>query len=88
LQRGFCAKRRENQNIPPGPQWHRRTDIRLMQDRRQVESLRLVVIDRRGHLQPFTVADHLVEGPIAQPGHPLADLLGDEAHEVDHFSVV
>ena len=57
--------------------------VRPVQDRRQVDPLRLPMLDRLLHLQPIGSTDHLVHGAEPELRHVFAQLLGDEAHEVD-----
>ena len=57
--------------------------VRDREDRRDVETGRLPVIDRRPGVEGLDVTDHLVHGPEAELRHELPDLLGDELEEVD-----
>ena len=41
------------------------------------------MVDRRAHLEAIRPPDHLVDRPEAEARHVLADLAGDERHEVD-----
>ena len=50
---------------------------------REVEALRLPVLDHLALVEHLHLADHLVEGAVAQRRHQLAHLLGDEEEEVD-----
>ena len=53
------------------------------EDRRDVEAVRLPVVDRRLHVERLDVSDHLLHRAEPELGHQLADLLGDELEEVD-----
>ena len=53
-----------------------------MQDRGQVETGRLPVVDGPGDVEGADLADRLRQGPEPQLGQQLADLLGDELEEV------
>ena len=55
---------------------------RLIEDLRQVDALRLPVVDGRLGLEPIGAADHLVHGPEPELSHELAHVLGDEAEVV------
>jgi hypothetical protein len=49
---------------------------------RQVDALRLPVLRDVAHVEHVDAPDHLVDGAEAELGHDLAQLLGDEHHEV------
>ena len=66
-------------HLAPG---HRRRQVGQVQHGRQVEALRLPVIDGRLHVQAVGAADHVVDLPEAELGHQLAHFLGDEPEEV------
>ncbi len=53
------------------------------EDRREVEALRLPVLDRPVHVEHLDVADRLLDRAKAKGGEVLAHLLGDELEEVD-----
>ena len=55
----------------------------LVQQARQVDPLRLPVVDRRHHVEPVDPADHLVEAAEAELRHQLAHFLGDEEEIID-----
>ena len=55
----------------------------LVNSLREVEALGLPVLDHLALVEHLHLADHLVEGAIAQRGHQLAHFLGDEEEEVD-----
>lgn len=57
--------------------------LRHVEERLQVETLRLPVGDGAAGVEQLGVADGLFEGAEAQLGEELADLLGDELEEVD-----
>ena len=54
-----------------------------VQQRGQVQALRLPVVHGAGGVEQLGVADGLLEGAEAQLGEELADLFGDELEEVD-----
>ena len=54
-----------------------------VEERRQVQALRLPVVDGARRRRALGVADGLLDGAEAQLGEDLADLLGDELEEVD-----
>ena len=62
---------------------HFRAGFRLVEDLAEVDALGLPVLDGLAGLEPVGATHHLGNGAEAQLGHDLADLLGDEAHEVD-----
>ena len=53
------------------------------EDRREVEAVRLPVVDRRAGVEHLGVADRLGDRAEAERGEVLAHLLGDELEEVD-----
>ena len=55
--------------------------VRLVEDRREVETPRLPVLERRLDVELVDPADHLVHGPEAEFRHVLSDLLGQKAEE-------
>ena len=55
----------------------------LVEQLLEVEPARLPVADGALRVETLRLADHLVEGAIAQRGHDLAHLLGDEEEVVD-----
>ena len=57
--------------------------LRLGEQPREVEPLRLPVLDQRALVEHLHLPDHLVEGAIAELGHHLAHFLGDEEEVVD-----
>src|SRR5205823_4933727 len=58
--------------------------VRGVEDLRQVHALRLPVPGDVAHVQHVDAPDHVVDGAEAERCHDLAQLLGDEHHEVDH----
>src|SRR3954451_21037469 len=64
-----------DRNVLPG--------LRPVQDGREIQLLRLPVLDTLASLQLVCAADHLFEGPNAELGHELPDLLGTEEEVVD-----
>src|SRR5439155_21194424 len=62
--------------------------VRLLgrrEDRREIDPLRLPVLDRLVRLQAIDAANHLVERAEAELGHDLPSLLGDQEEEIDHM---
>ena len=57
--------------------------LRLVEDRREVEPLRLPVGDGGPGIEPVHPADHLVDRAEAELRHQLAKLLGEHEEEVD-----
>ena len=57
--------------------------LRLVEQLLEVEAARLPVADRPLLVEALRLADHLVEGAVAERGHDLAHLLGDEEEVVD-----
>ena len=55
-----------------------------VQEPREVELLCLEVLDVAHGRELVHAADHLVDRSEAEPRHVLAEVLGDEAEEVDH----
>ena len=58
--------------------------VRLVEQRRQVEAVRLPVVRGRLEVEALGAADHLVERAEAERRHELAHFLGDEAEERLH----
>src|SRR5213078_3825320 len=58
--------------------------VRGVEYLRQVHALRLPVPRDVAHVEHVDAPDHVVDGADAERGHDLAQLLGDEHHEVDH----
>src|SRR6266568_653228 len=58
--------------------------VRHVQYRRQIQPLRLPVLDRRYQVQQLGMPDGLVEAPEAERGEQLPDLPGEEPEEVLH----
>jgi hypothetical protein len=50
---------------------------------REVETLGLPMCDQPGLVEHLGLADHLVEGAVAEASHDLANFLGDEEEIVD-----
>ena len=57
--------------------------LRLVEDRREVEPLRLPVGDRSPGVEPVHLADHLVDRAEAELRHQFAKFLGEHEEEVD-----
>ena len=57
--------------------------VRLGEQPREIEPARLPVIDHLPHVEHLHLADHLVEGAVADRRHELAHFLGDEEEVVD-----
>src|SRR5262245_16779786 len=57
--------------------------LRHVEHLREVEPLRLPVLDALAHVEEIGAADQLVQLPRAEPGHQLAYLLRDEEEIVD-----
>ena len=55
----------------------------LVQNRREVEALRLPMLDGLPRHELVGAADHFVERAEAELRHDLAQFLGDEPHEID-----
>ena len=66
--------------VPDGDAFRR---VRLVEQAREVEALGLPVRDRLGLVEHLHLPDHLVERAVAERGHDLAHLLGDEEEVVD-----
>ena len=56
---------------------------RIVEDRGEIEPLRLPVVDRLARVEHVHAADHLVQRAEAQLRHVLAHLLRDEEEEID-----
>ena len=67
--------------VPAGLAIEERRDI---QDRRQIESVGLLVIDRVLKVERFGLTDRLGEGSEAKFGQELANLFGNELKEIHH----
>ncbi len=63
---------------------HASRRLRLQEQPGEVEPLGLPVRDNLAPVEHLHLPDHFVEGAIAQYGHQLAHLLGDEEEIVDH----
>ena len=61
-----------------------RPGLRLGEQPRQVDALRLVVLDRAAPVEMLGLADHVREAAETEQRHQLAHLLGDEEEIVDH----
>ena len=57
---------------------------RIVENRGEVQALRLPVVDGLAHLQPLDAAHHLIDGAIAEPRHDLPHLFRHEEEVVDH----
>ncbi len=58
-------------------------NFRLVEQRREVEALRLPVVDGLRLVEHLHLPDHFIERAIAHLRHQLAHFLGDEEEEVD-----
>src|SRR4029077_10967771 len=69
------------------PSHYARGNRRVIEDRREVESLGFPVIlpvrDCRIHFEHIDAANHLIDGTEAHFRHVLANLLGEEEEEID-----
>ena len=61
-----------------------RPRLGLGEQPRQVDALRLVVLDRAAPVEMLGLADHVREASETEPRHQLAHLFGDEEEIVDH----
>ena len=61
-----------------------RVDLGRVEQVGEVEAPGFPVLDRRAGLELVHAPDHLVQAAEAELRHDLAQLLGHEAHEVDH----
>ena len=59
-------------------------DVRLMEDRREIESLGLPMFDGRLVVEPVDAPNHVVHGTEPELGHVFTDFLRDEAEEILH----
>ena len=62
---------------------HAVRDLRLVEDRGEVEPLGLPVGDRGSRVEPVHLADHLVDRAEAEFRHQLAEFFGEHEEEVD-----
>ena len=58
--------------------------LRLVEQLGEIEALGLPVLHQRALVEHLHLADHLVEGAVAERGHQLAHFLGDEEEIIDH----
>ena len=59
-------------------------ELEPVQDRFQVQSFGLPVVDRLAGVEHFGVADRFLEAPVAELGEHFAHFLGEELEEVHH----
>jgi hypothetical protein len=55
----------------------------LMEQFREIEAMRLPMLDHLGAIEHLHLADHLIERAIAEFGHPFAYFLSDEEEIID-----
>src|SRR6185437_6563186 len=60
-----------------------RLALGLIEDARQVDALRLPVLDGTAHVELVDLTDHVLEFAEAELRHQLAHFLGDEEEEID-----